>query len=145
MATIKHVLDKKGRTVHGISQDASVFDALTVMAEHDIGALVVSENHRLVGIITERHYSREIALKGRTSPETRVRDIMSTEVVCARPEQSVEQCMAVMTTRALRHLPVLDKGQLVGLVSIGDMVKSVIEDQKFIIEELEHYIHGDQH
>ncbi len=145
MATIKHVLDKKGRTVHGISQDASVFDALTVMAEHDIGALVVSENHRLVGIITERHYSREIALKNRTSPETRVRDIMSTEVVCARPEQSVEECMAVMTARALRHLPVLDQGQIVGIVSIGDMVKSVIEDQKFIIEELEHYIHGHQH
>jgi len=142
MATIKHVLDKKGRTVHGISQDASVFDALTVMAEHDIGALVVSENHRLVGIITERHYSREIALKGRTSPETRVGDIMSTEVVCARPEQTVEECMAVMTARALRHLPVLDQGQIVGIVSIGDMVKSVIEDQKFIIEELEHYIHG---
>ncbi len=145
MATIKHVLDKKGRTVHGISQDASVFDALTIMAEHDIGALVVSENHRLVGIITERHYSREIALKNRTSPETRVRDIMSTEVVCARPEQSVEECMAVMTARALRHLPVLDQGQIVGIVSIGDMVKSVIEDQKFIIEELEHYIHGHQH
>lgn len=142
MATIKHVLDKKGHTVHGISQDASVFDALKAMAEHDIGSLVVSENHKLVGIITERHYSREIALKGRTSPATRVQDIMSMEVVCARPEQSVEECMAVMTGRALRHLPVLDHGQIVGIVSIGDMVKSVIEDQKFIIEELEHYIHG---
>jgi CBS domain-containing protein len=144
MATIKHVLDKKGRRVHGISQDASVFDALTVMAEHNIGSLIVSENHKLVGIITERHYSREIALKGRTSPGTRVRDIMSRDVVCARPEQSVEECMAVMTARALRHLPVLDQGEIVGIVSIGDMVKSVIEDQKFIIEELEHYIHGHQ-
>lgn len=144
MATIKHVLDKKGRSVHGISQDASVFDALTVMAEHDIGSLIVSENHKLVGIITERHYSREIALKGRTSPQTRVRDIMSRDVVCARLEQSVEECMAVMTARALRHLPVLDQGEIVGIVSIGDMVKSVIEDQKFIIEELEHYIHGHQ-
>jgi CBS domain-containing protein len=142
MTTIKHVLDKKGRSVHGISQDASVFDALKVMAEHDIGSLVVSEDHKLVGIITERHYSREIALRGRTSPATRVRDIMSTNVVCARPEQSVEECMAVMTARALRHLPVLDQGEIVGIVSIGDMVKSVIEDQKFIIEELEHYIHG---
>ena len=142
MTTIKHVLDKKGRSVHGISQDASVFDALKVMAENDIGSLVVSEDHKLIGIITERHYSREIALKGRTSPTTRVRDIMSTNVVFARPEQSVEECMAVMTARALRHLPVLDQGEIVGIVSIGDMVKSVIEDQKFIIEELEHYIHG---
>jgi CBS domain-containing protein len=144
MTTIKNVLDKKGHDVHSISQGASVFDALKAMAEHDIGSLIVSENDKLVGIITERHYSREVVLKGKTSPATRVRDIMSTEVVCAQPEQSVEECMAVMTARAVRHLPVVDHGQIVGIVSIGDMVKSIIDDQKFIIEELEHYIHGHQ-
>ncbi len=121
----------------------SVFDALKVMAQHDIGSLVVLESDKLVGIVTERHYSREIVLKGKTSPATRVRDIMSTEVVCARPEQLVEECMAVMTARAVRHLPVLDQDQVIGIVSIGDMVKSVIDEQKFIIDQLEHYIHGD--
>jgi CBS domain-containing protein len=145
MTTVKHVLDRKGHEVHSISPDASVFDALKAMAEHDIGSLVVLENDKLVGIITERHYSREIVLKGKTSPATRVRDIMSARVVCARPEQAVEECMAVMTARAVRHLPVLDQGQLVGIVSIGDMVKGVIDDQKFVIEQLEHYIHGHEH
>ena len=144
MTTVKHVLDNKGSDVHFIHPDASVFDALKLMAENDIGSLVVLEDDKLVGIITERHYAREIVLKGKTSPGTLVRDIMSTEVICARPDQSVEECMAVMTARAVRHLPVLEQGRLVGIVSIGDMVKSVIGDQKFIIEELEHYIHGDR-
>jgi len=145
MTTIKHVLDEKGRDVHSISPTASVFDALKAMAEHDIGSLAVLEDDKLVGIITERHYSREIILKGKTSPATCVRDIMSTKVVCARPEQSVEECMAVMTARAVRHLPVVEDKRLIGIVSIGDMVKSVIDDQKFIIEQLEHYIHGHGH
>jgi len=142
MTTIKHVLDNKGHDVQSISPDASVFEALKAMAEHDIGSLAVLENDKLVGIITERHYSREIVIKGKTSSATRVRDIMSTRVVCARPEQSVEECMAIMTARAVRHLPVIEHERIVGIVSIGDMVKGVIGDQKFIIEQLEHYIHG---
>ena len=145
MPTVKHVLDRKGRDVHSISPEASVFDALKVMDDHDIGALVVLDEGRLVGLITERHYSREIILKGKTSPRTRVGDIMSTKVICALPQQSVEECMAVMTARAVRHLPVLGHKQVVGVVSIGDMVKAVIDDQKFIIEQLEHYIHGHVH
>ena len=145
MTTIKHVLDNKGHDVQSISPDASVFEALKAMAEHDIGSLAVLENDKLVGIITERHYSREIVLKGKTSSATRVRDIMSTRVVCARPEQSVEECMAIMTARAVRHLPVIEHERIVGIVSIGDMVKGVIGDQKFIIEQLEHYIHGHEH
>jgi CBS domain-containing protein len=145
MTTVKHVLDKKGRDVHSIHPDASVFEALKRMAENDIGSLVVLKDDKLVGIITERHYSREIALKGRTSPQTLVRDIMSTRVGFARPEQSVEECMAVMTARAVRHLPVLERERVVGIVSIGDMVKSVIDDQKFIIEQLEHYVQGHEH
>ena len=144
MTTVKHVLDQKGHHVHFIHPDASVFDALKMMAENNIGSLVVLEDGKLVGVITERHYAREIALKGRTSPGTLVRDIMSTKVIYTRPDQSVEECMAVMTARAVRHLPVLEGGRLVGIVSIGDMVKSVISDQKFIIEQLEHFIHGDR-
>jgi CBS domain-containing protein len=133
MMTIKHVLAQKGRDVHAIPPDATVFDALNLMAQHNVA---------LVGLITERHYAREIVLKGRTSPGTRVRDVMSTKVVFARPDQTVEECMGIMTAKAVRHLPVLEDGRLVGLVSIGDMVKSVIGDQQFTIEQLERYIHG---
>jgi CBS domain-containing protein len=144
MSTIRHVLDKKGHDVHCIHPDASVFDALRLMAELNIGSLVVLADDHLVGIMTERHYAREIVLKGKTSRGTLVRDIMSTRVDCARPDQSVEECMAIMTARAVRHLPVLEHGRLVGIVSIGDMVNSVIDDQKFTIEQLEHYIYGDR-
>jgi CBS domain-containing protein len=144
MTTVKDVLGKKGRNVTFISPDASVFDALQMMAENNIGSLVVLEDGKLVGIITERLYAREIILKGRRSPGTFVREIMSTRVIYARPDQSVQECMAVMTARGVRHLPVLEDGRLVGIVSISDMVKSVIGDQKFIIEQLEHYIHGDR-
>jgi CBS domain-containing protein len=142
MTTVRHVLDQKGHDVHVIHPDATVFDALRLMSERNIGALVVLEADKLVGIITERHYAREIVLKGRTSPRTLVRDIMSTKLVCARPDQSVEECMAQMTTKVVRHLPVLEHGRLAGIISIGDLVKNIIGDQKFIIEQLEHYIHG---
>src|SRR5262245_51630464 len=144
MTTVKHVLDQKGHDVHCIHPDASVFDALKMMAENNIGSLAVLEDDKLIGIITERHYAREVILKGRTSPGTLVRDIMSIKPICARPDQSVDECMAVMTAKAVRHLPVIEGGRLVGMVSIGDMVKSVIGDQKFIIEQLEHFIHGDR-
>src|SRR5512147_1918502 len=135
---------RRATTFTSFTPIASVFDALKMMAENNIGSLVVLEDGKLVGIITERHYAREIVLKGRTSPGTLVRDIMSTKVIYARPDQSVEECMAVMTARAVRHLQVLEGARLVGIVSIGDMVKSVIDDQKFIIEQLEHFIHGDR-
>jgi CBS domain-containing protein len=144
MTTVKHVLDQKGHNVQFIHPDATVFDALKKMAENNIGSLVVLDDGKLVGVITERHYAREIVLKGRTSRGTLVQDIMSTEVICARPDQPVDECMAVMTAKGVRHLPVLERGQLVGIVSIGDMVKSVIGDQRFIIEQLEHFIHGDR-
>ena len=144
MTTVKDVLDRKGRNVSSISPDASVFDALKMMADNNIASLVVLEDGKLVGIITERLYAREIILKGRTSPGTFVREVMSTRVIYARPDQSVQECMAVMTARGVRHLPVLENERLVGIVSIGDMVKSVVGDQTFIIEQLEHYIHGDR-
>jgi CBS domain-containing protein len=140
MATVKQLLDQKGHEVLSIGPDDSVFDAIKKMADNNVGSLVVLEGEKLVGIITERHYARNVFLKGRSSPETTVREIMSTHVVCARPEQSVEECMAVMTDKAVRHLPVLEKKQLIGVVSIGDLVKNIISDQKFVIEQLEHYI-----
>ncbi len=140
MATVKQLLDQKGHEVLSIGPDDSVFDAIKKMADNDVGSLVVTEGEKLVGIITERHYARNVFLKGKSSPETTVREIMSTHVVCARPEQSVEECMAVMTDKAVRHLPVLEKKQLIGVVSIGDLVKNIISDQKFVIEQLEHYI-----
>lgn len=142
MTIIKHVLAKKGHDVHSIPPEASVFDALKMMAENDIGSLVVLDGDKLVGLITERNYAREIILKGRTSPQTLVRDIMTTKVSHVRPDQSVDECMAMMTVRTVRHLPVLEEGKLIGVVSIGDMVNSIIHDQQNLIEDLEHFIHS---
>ena len=142
MATVKQLLDQKGHEILSIGPDETVFDAIQKMADNNVGSLVVTQGEKLIGIITERHYARNVFLKGRSSPKTTVREIMSTHVVCARPEQSVEECMAVMTDKAVRHLPVLDKKQVIGVVSIGDLVKSIISDQKFVIEQLEHYITG---
>ena len=142
MPTVRNVLDHKGFEVHHIHPDASVLDAITIMAERQIGALVVLDGGNLVGIITERDYARKIALKGRTSPGTPVREIMSARVIFVRLDQTVEECMAVMTAKAVRHLPVLEREKLVGIVSIGDLVKSIIADQQFTIEQLEHYIQG---
>ena len=144
MTTVKDVLDEKGRDIYSIAPDASVYEALKLMAENDIASLVVLEDGKLVGIMSERLYAREIVLKGRTSLGTFVREIMSTRVLYARPDQSVQECMAVMTAKGVRHLPVLQDDELLGLVSIGDMVKSVIGDQTFTIEQYEHYIHGDR-
>lgn len=142
MTTVKQLLDDKGHDVATIEADTSVFDGIKKMADENIGSLVVLDNGKMVGIVTERHYARNVILKGKSSPKTPIRDIMSTRVVCARPEQTVEECMAVMTDKAIRHLPVVDRKQLVGMVSIGDLVKSVIRDQQFTIEQLEHYISG---
>ena len=112
------------------------------MAEKDVGSLVVMESDEIIGIITERHYARNVVLKGKTSPATSVRDIMERHVVIARPEQSVDQCMVLMSEKRVRHLPVFEGKRPIGIVSIGDLVKSKIGDQKFMIDQLEHYIHG---
>ena len=141
MATVRQLLSSKGNQVWTIRPDESVLDAIQKMADKDVGSLVVIEDSRPVGIFTERHYAREVFLKGRHSPTTPIREIMSTRVVCALPEQTTEECMAVMTDRRIRHLPVLDQGRLIGIVSIGDLVKHCIADQKFIIDQLMHYIH----
>jgi CBS domain-containing protein len=142
MATVRQILDAKGHDVATIGPDDTVFVAVKKMADENIGSLVVMDNEKIAGIITERHYARNVVLKGKTSPNTLVKDIMSTRVICAWPDQSVEECMAVMTDKAVRHLPVLENKRLVGMVSIGDLVKSIISDQKFTIEQLERYIGG---
>ena len=142
MATVRQILDAKGHDVATIGPDATVYNAIKKLADENIGSLVVMDDEKIVGIVTERDYARNVILKGKASPTTLVRDIMSTRVVSVGLEQSVEECMAVMTDKAIRHLPVLESKRLVGMVSIGDLVKSIIGDQKFIIEQLEHYISG---
>src|SRR5580658_5634005 len=140
--TVKYLLEQKGRNVWTIDPDATVLDAVARMAEKDIGCLVVMDGAELIGIITERHYSRNVILKGKTSPTTLVRDIMERNVVHVRPEHSVEQCMALMTDKRVRHLPVLEGKKVIGIISIGDLLKSIISKQEFVIDELERYIHG---
>ncbi len=142
MTTLKMLLKDKGRNVWSVHPDDTVLDAIKVLAEKDIGALIVIEDDRPVGIFTERDYARNVYLKGRSSLETAVRDIMVAPVICATLDQTIEECMAVMTARHFRHLPVVDGDELVGMVSIGDLVKSVIADQQFTIEQLEQYIYS---
>lgn len=142
MTTIKQLLDTKGREVLSIGVDDSVYDAIKTMAERNVGSLIVLDNNALVGIVTERHYARNVFLKGRSSPETNVKDIMTTKVIYAVPDETVEQCMAVMTKKGVRHLPVMEGENVVGIISIGDLVKSIIEGQQFVIDQLERYITG---
>jgi CBS domain-containing protein len=138
--TVKHLLEQKGRNLWSIDPDATVLDAVAKMAEKDIGSLVVMDGEKLIGIITERHYSRNVILKGKASPTTLVRDIMERNVIHVQPEQSVEQCMTLMTDKRVRHLPVLAGTKVIGIVSIGDLLKFVISKQEFVIEQLEHYV-----
>ena len=142
MTTLKMLLDGKGHDVWSVHPDDTVLDAIKLLAEKDIGALIVIEDDKPVGIFTERDYARNVYLKGKSSLDTAVRDVMVSPIVFAGPDQTIEECMAVMTVRRFRHLPVMDGDELVGMVSIGDLVKSVIADQQFTIDQLEHYIHG---
>jgi len=145
MKSVAHILKSKADpTVYTITPTASVFDALKLMAEKSIGALVVTEGEQVVGIITERDYARKVILMARSSKDTPVRDIMTSSVMYVRSDNTSEECMLLMTENRLRHLPVMDGGKLVGLVSIGDLVKDIIFEQKFIIEQLEHYITGER-
>lgn len=142
MKTIKEILEGKGSHVWTIAPDASVMDALRLMAEKEVGALAVTEDGKLVGIISERDYARKVVLKGRASRDTRVQEIMATRVICTQIDQTVDECMALMTEKRIRHLPVMSDGQMVGMVSVGDLVKSIIADQKFVIDQLVRYITG---
>jgi len=141
MKTIKQLLQAKGDAVVSIGPNARVIDALKLMAEKDIGALVVLDGSRLVGILSERDYARKVMLKGKSSHDIPVREIMTEKVFTVQPGQSVEECMGLMTSRRVRHLPVTEGDRLIGLLSIGDLVKEVIADQEQTIKELESYIH----
>lgn len=142
MKTVKEILDAKGRDVWSIDRNACVFDAIQLMAEKRVGALVVTEGAQMVGIISERDYTRKVILKGRTSRETSIGEIMTTEVISVHPDQTIKDCMALMTEKRIRHLPVLEGKQVAGMLSIGDLVKAIIADQQFVIEQLQSYIRG---
>jgi CBS domain-containing protein len=142
MLTVKDVLDEKGRDVWTIAPEAKVIDALKLMAEKSIGALVVMSKKQLVGIISERDYARKVILLGKSSIDTRVKDIMTASVYYVHPETLTQECMALMTKNRIRHLPVIHEGKLTGLISIGDIVKSIITQQKIAIDHLENYIMG---
>ncbi|MBN2207115.1 MAG: CBS domain-containing protein [Candidatus Aminicenantes bacterium] len=142
MMTVKEILDAKGRDVWTVTPGAKVLDALRIMAEKLVGALVVVEEGRVVGVISERDYARKVILEGKTSKDTPVKDIMTSPVYGVRPESTAEECMGLMTGKHIRHLPVFEDEKLVGVVSIGDVVKSIMTDQKVTIENLQNYIMG---
>jgi Predicted signal-transduction protein containing cAMP-binding and CBS domains len=142
MITVKQILEEKGHQVWTIGPDETVYKALMIMADKDIGALVVVENDQVVGIVSERDYARKVVLKGKTSLDTPVRDIMTPQVYFVNPDCSAEECMALMTEKRVRHLPVMENNKLVGVISIGDVVKSIISSQKVTIEHLQNYIMG---
>jgi CBS domain-containing protein len=140
MNTVQHVLVAKSGPVLSVSPDATVYDALALMARHDIGALVVLDRDAICGMFSERDYARKVILHGRSSRTLSVADIMTREVVTVTPGCTIDECMALMTSHRIRHLPVLDGPFIVGLVSIGDLVKAQLDEQRFVIEQLEHYI-----
>ena len=144
MNTVRSLLQAKGYAVWTIAPDATVYEALRVMADKNVGALLVLEGGELVGVISERDYARKVALRGRTAHDTFVRDIMTAGVISIHPDQTVEECMALMTDNRIRHLPVVADGRLSGVISIGDVVKSIITEQGFMIEQLTSYIVGRQ-
>jgi CBS domain-containing protein len=142
MTTVKNVLQAKENNIWSIAPDAIVFDALKIMAEKNIGALLVMQKEKVAGIFSERDYARKIVLKGESSHTTAVKDVMTSGVLTVQPEQSIDECMALMTNKHVRHLPVLEDGNLIGLISIGDVVKAIISEHEYTIKQLENYITG---
>ena len=142
METVKELLGSKGRDVWSVKPESSVFEAIKVMDERGVGALVVLDGSKLVGVISERDYARKVILKGKSSKTTPVKEIMTRKVIYVTPDQTIEECMALMTAKRVRHLPVLDGKKLIGMISIGDVVRATISKKEFIIEQLAKYIHG---
>jgi len=140
--TVRQLINKKGNNVWSIQFNATVFEALELMAEKGVGALIIFDQDQLVGIFSERDYARKVILKGKSSRDTCVSEIMTKQVVCVRPEQTMSDCMALMTDKHIRHLPVLDDNKIIGVISIGDVVKEIISNQEFLIEQMENYITG---
>ncbi len=142
MTTVRQILQQKGTNVWSVPPEATVYEALELMAEKNIGAVLVLDGERVAGIFSERDYARRVALHGKSSRTTPVREVMTSKVYYVRPDHTIEECMALMTEKRIRHLPVMEDGRLVGIISIGDVVKAMISQQQFIIEQLEHYITG---
>ncbi|GGH05485.1 histidine kinase [Parapedobacter pyrenivorans] len=142
MKTVKHILKNKPAVVYSVTQDISVFDALQIMMEKNISALLVIEHDRLMGIFTERDYARKIILKGKSSKDTLMHEVMTTEPHTITQDEAIDQCMQLMTNRHFRHLPVMENGTVIGMLSIGDLVKYIIEDQQQTISQLESYINS---
>ena len=142
MIFVRQILNDKGHDVWSVSADTTVFDALKLMAEKYVGALLVLENGEIAGIFSERDYARKVILHGKASKDTPISEIMTTDVLYVTPEQTVEECMELMSDKRIRHLPVLENNTLTGIISIGDVVRATIEHKDFTIKQLEHYIHG---
>ncbi len=142
MEIVSDILKEKGHEVLSVTPETSVFEALKLMADKNVGSLLVLKNDELIGLFSERDYARKVILKGKSSKETPVNEIMSSRVVYVRPSQTIEECMALMTDKRVRHLPVFKDKQLVGLISIGDVVKAIISEHEFLIHQLENYITG---
>lgn len=142
MATVKQLLESKDNNVWSISPETTVFEGLQVMAEKNIGALLVTRDEKLIGIFSERDYARKVILKGKASKDTTIGELMTREVVYTTPEDSLDECMALMTAKHIRHLPIINKGKLIGLLTLGDLVKQIMSNQEFKIQELEKYISG---
>ncbi|MFQ5989434.1 MAG: CBS domain-containing protein [Candidatus Methylomirabilales bacterium] len=144
MKSVKHILQDKGHNIWHTTPDTLVYDALKLMAEKGVGSLLVLDEGKLVGIISERDYARKVILQGKSSLDTPVKDIMTDKVICVSPEQTIEECMALMTDKHIRHLPVLVDEKVIGVVSIGDVVKAELAEKDFLIKQLKNYITGDR-
>jgi CBS domain-containing protein len=142
MSTVKNILESKGSTIFTITPDTTVYHALELMVEKNVSALLVMENDQLAGIFTERDYARKVVLKGKKSSETQIAEIMTRDLITVTSAGSIDECMQLMTGKYIRHLPVVDDGKLTGIISIGDVVRRIIEDQKSIIGHMEQYIAG---
>jgi len=144
MKSVAQLLKAKGGGIYSISPGASVLDGVKMLAEKGVGAILVMEGDKLVGIFSERDYARKVVLQGKSSKDTKLREIMTDDVLWVNPQHTNDECMALMTTMRIRHLPVLDNGKVVGVISIGDLVKDIIAEQQFLIDQMQHYIHGDR-
>ena len=142
MKSVSDILNSKGHEIWAVNPDDTVFDSLQLMAEKEVGALLVMDADKLVGIVTERDYARKVILEGKSSKSSSVTEIMTKQVLCVAPERTIEECMALMTDKRARHLPVLDHKRVIGVVSIGDLVKAMISEQQMLIDQLQHYISG---
>ncbi len=142
MKSVHDILKHKGNEVWSVKPDDTIFNSLKVMADKEVGALLVLDGDKLVGIVTERDYARRVILEGKSSQSSSVSEIMTSQVLCVSPKQTVDECMALMTDKRARHLPVLDDDKVVGVVSIGDLVKATIDEQQVLIDHLQHYISG---